>query len=105
MHRHRGKTRSRRRAAGRVAVATDLPVGVVRAVLDDESTLEVDVPGGNVPVRLSSDCKELDWLYTDADGKFCKTATGTRFAQALENGTSGALTMARLADPALYVAG
>ncbi|MDA3925187.1 MAG: hypothetical protein PF904_10875 [Kiritimatiellae bacterium] len=83
-----------------IAAATDLPAGVVRAVRDDESTLEVEIPGGDgVPVRMSSDCKALDYLYIDADGKFCTTATGTRFAQALEDGNDGSLTMARLAEP------
>ncbi len=84
-----------------IAAATDLPVGVVRAVRDDDSTLEVDIPGGDVPVRLSADCKALAWLYIDAAGKFCTTNTGTRFAQALEDGKNGSLIMARLADPAL----
>lgn len=84
-----------------IAAATDAPCGVVAAVADDDSTLDVALPGGKepVPVRVASDVEELDYLFMDANGKFTTGIAGVRCAQAAEGGKSGSLVNAYLLPP------
>lgn len=84
-----------------IAAAADTPCGVVNSVADDNSTLHVALPGGKepVPVRLSSDAEELDYLFIDANGKFTTGVAGVRCAQASEGGKAGSLIHAYLLPP------
>jgi hypothetical protein len=84
-----------------VTAATDVVAGVVKAVADDDSTLDVALPGGKepVPVRIAADCAELDYLFIDATGKFVTGVAGVRCAQAAEAGVAGALVNAYILPP------